>query len=113
MRFLLLLSVAVAGISGSGIPRFTHASVAERHHVFPRQQNTTDWPYGPYRTEGRDIVDSRGDVVTLAGINWPLNGETMIPEGLEHASVESILDRIVGLGFNIIRMQAPSSLTSH
>lgn len=70
MRFLLLLSVAVAGISGSDIPRFTHASVEQRHDVFPRQQNTTEWPYGPYRTEGRDIVDSRGDVVTLAGVNW-------------------------------------------
>jgi hypothetical protein len=31
----------------------------------------------------------------------------MIPEGLEHASVQSILDRVVSVGFNIIRMCVP------
>lgn len=31
-------------------------------------------------------------------------GETMVPEGLEHKSVEDILDDIVSVGFNFIRM---------
>jgi hypothetical protein len=29
---------------------------------------------GPYSTSGRDIVDSKGDKVTWAGVNWPMSG---------------------------------------
>lgn len=32
------------------------------------------WPYGPFKTEGRDIVNSRGEKITWAGVNWPLSG---------------------------------------
>jgi hypothetical protein len=32
------------------------------------------WPQGPFRTKGRHIVDARGDVVTWAGVNWPMSG---------------------------------------
>ncbi|KAF2830513.1 glycoside hydrolase [Ophiobolus disseminans] len=60
--------------------------------------------HGPWSTKGRDIVDSRGEKVTWAGVNWPMSGETMIPEGLEWASAEEILDDIAGVGFNYIRM---------
>ncbi|KAK1995834.1 beta-1,6-galactanase [Colletotrichum falcatum] len=62
------------------------------------------WPYGPFSTRGRDIVDSRGEVVTWAGVNWPMSGETMVPEGLEWASVDQILDQVASVGFNYIRM---------
>lgn len=31
-------------------------------------------------------------------------GETMIPEGLEWASAEEILDTIAGVGYNYVRM---------
>jgi endoglucanase len=37
-------------------------------------------------------------------VNWPMSGETMIPEGLEWASAEEILDDIKSVGFNYIRM---------
>ena len=33
------------------------------------------WPYGPFKTQGRDIVNSRGEKITWAGINWPLSGK--------------------------------------
>ncbi|KAI1381133.1 glycoside hydrolase family 5 protein [Hypoxylon crocopeplum] len=70
-----------------------------------RQGNSTgEWPYGPLRTKGRDIVNSRNEVITWAGVNWPMSGETMIPEGLEWKSAEAILDDVVGVGFNFIRM---------
>lgn len=70
-----------------------------------RQENSTsEWPYSPLRTHGRDIVNSRDEVVTWAGVNWPMSGETMIPEGLEWKSAEDILDDVVGVGFNFIRM---------
>lgn len=70
----------------------------------PRTGNSSVWPYGPLSTKGRDIVNSRGEVITWAGVNWPLNLETMVPEGLEWASVEDILDNVAGVGFNFIRM---------
>lgn len=39
----------------------------------------------------------------------------MIPEGLEHTSADSILDRIASAGFNFIRMlfSPPSSPPTH
>lgn len=45
----------------------------------PRRADNTSsssgWPYGPFKTDGRDIVDSRGNAVTWTGINWPGSGE--------------------------------------
>ncbi|KAF2182071.1 glycoside hydrolase family 5 protein [Zopfia rhizophila CBS 207.26] len=74
-----------------------------RHNVRKRVENGTSFN-GPYSAHGRDIVDSQGQKVTWAGVNWPMSGETMIPEGLEWASAEEILDDIAGIGFNYIRM---------
>lgn len=34
----------------------------------------TGWPFAPFETEGRDIVNSKGDKVTWAGVNWPMSG---------------------------------------
>ncbi|KAH7319868.1 Exo-beta-1,3-glucanase, partial [Stachybotrys elegans] len=62
------------------------------------------WPYGPFHTEGRDIVNARGEKITFVGINWPMSGETMIPEGLEKRSAKEIVDDIAALGMNFIRM---------
>lgn len=39
---------------------------------------------GPLVTNGRWIENSRGENVTLVGVNWPGAGETMIPEGLQY-----------------------------
>ncbi|KAI1084070.1 glycoside hydrolase family 5 protein [Whalleya microplaca] len=76
-----------------------------QQRVQRREDNSTgEWPYGPFTTKGRDIVNSRGEAVTWAGVNWPMSGETMIPEGLEWKSAEEILDDVVGVGFNFIRM---------
>ncbi|KAK4496726.1 hypothetical protein PRZ48_012709 [Zasmidium cellare] len=73
---------------------------------YPRQSNngSSEWPYGPFSTRGRDIVNTRGEAVTWAGVNWPGSGETMVPEGLEWASVEDILDQVKSVGFNFIRL---------
>ncbi|OQO10597.1 hypothetical protein B0A48_03895 [Cryoendolithus antarcticus] len=62
------------------------------------------WPYAPFSTKGRNIVNAKEEVVTWAGVNWPGSGETMIPEGLEWSSVEAILDQIKSVGFNFIRL---------
>lgn len=33
-----------------------------------------------------------------------MSGETMVPEGLEWASVDDILDDVASVGFNFLRM---------
>lgn len=38
------------------------------------QAREKGWPYAPLRTEGRDIVNRRGEKVTWAGLNWPMSG---------------------------------------
>ncbi|KAI6893504.1 Exo-beta-1,3-glucanase [Hortaea werneckii] len=99
--FATLLGIATA-ISASSV------SFGEEHQWRPefskRQSNETSWPYGPLSTRGRDIVNTKGDVVTWAGVNWPGSGETMVPEGLEWSSVDEILDMIQSVGFNFIRL---------
>lgn len=68
------------------------------------RDNETEWPHGPFSTDGRDIVNSQGEAVTWMGVNWPSSGETMVPEGLEWQSLDDILSRVADAGFNFIRM---------
>lgn len=37
-------------------------------------RDSSSWPHGPFRTEGRDIVNARGDKIKWAGVNWPMSG---------------------------------------
>ncbi|KAJ8114793.1 hypothetical protein OPT61_g3404 [Boeremia exigua] len=101
LKLLLITAFAGAIASASYLP----PTAQEPHfsHHLKRQSNGTAF-HGPYSTKGRDIVDSRGEKITWAGVNWPMSGETMIPEGLEWASVEDILDDIASVGWNYIRM---------
>jgi len=94
--------------SSSDVSQPFHAMVKTRR----QQQNATSWPYGPLRTRGRDIVNTRGDVITFAGVNWPLNEETMIPEGIEHAAADDILAHVASVGFNFIRMWVRNAVPS-
>jgi len=100
----LLLATATGQhikLPGSAVePRWATAG----RHVSQRADNSSSWPYGPFSTKGRDIVNARGDVITWAGVNWPMSGETMVPEGLEWASVDEILEDVVSVGFNFLRM---------
>ena len=103
----LLVAAAVAlgtGASAALLPEREDVS----SFVYSRQEavNGTDaaWPYGPFSTKGRDIVNAKGEAVTWAGVNWPGSGETMVPEGLEWASIEDILSRVQSVGFNFIRL---------
>ncbi|KAI1372166.1 glycoside hydrolase family 5 protein [Hypoxylon crocopeplum] len=62
------------------------------------------WPNGPFVTSGRWIQDAGGSTVTYVGVNWPGSLETMLPEGLQYQSIESIVSRIKTLGMNAIRL---------
>lgn len=78
-----------------------HANGHGHGHGYAR--SSSSWPYGPFKTSGRQIQTSRGDNVTFVGTNWPMSGETMIPEGLQYASLRSIVERMSSLGFNFVR----------
>ncbi|KAF6795018.1 beta-galactanase [Colletotrichum sojae] len=102
-------ALAWAALASSACAQYmrTPSSLSPRYRHVERQatnHSSDAWPYGPFSTRGRDIVNSRGEVVTWAGVNWPMSGETMIPEGLEWASVDKILDDVESVGFNYIRM---------
>ncbi|KAE8154586.1 glycoside hydrolase superfamily [Aspergillus avenaceus] len=59
---------------------------------------------GPLSTEGRWIVDSNGENVTFAGVNWPGAADAMLPEGLQYQSIEYIVSKIKSLGMNVVRL---------
>jgi len=104
------LLVAIAGVS-TLCAEVSGALLPERDgvssFVYGRQEATntsTSWPYGPFSTQGRDIINTKGEAQTFAGVNWPGSGETMVPEGLEWASIEDILSQAESVGFNFIRL---------
>ena len=62
-------------------------------------------------TDGSQIVDSKGNPVILTGISWfGLETESFAPHGLWARNWESILDQIVTLGFNTIRLPYSNQL---
>lgn len=62
------------------------------------------WPHGPFKTDGLRIIDSSGKPFVYAGINWPGEGEVMIPEGLQYSSIADVVAKIKSLGMNSVRM---------
>ncbi|KAK2596321.1 hypothetical protein N8I77_013217 [Diaporthe amygdali] len=62
------------------------------------------WPNGPFTASGRDILDASGNVVTLAGANWPGAADVMIPEGLQYQSVAYIVSKLKEINMNAVRL---------
>jgi hypothetical protein len=62
------------------------------------------WPSTPFSTSGRWILNSAGENVTYAGVNWPGAADTMIPEGLQYSSIDDIVAKIKSVGLNVIRL---------
>ncbi|KAH8806660.1 Exo-beta-1,3-glucanase [Flagelloscypha sp. PMI_526] len=71
--------------------------------VGAQSDSKSRWPHSPWKTEGRLVKNSRGEDVTILGVNWPGSGETMIPEGLQYSSASSIISRLASEGFNFVR----------
>ncbi|EUC30258.1 glycoside hydrolase family 5 protein [Bipolaris victoriae FI3] len=102
---LLLTSVLAGTIVSAGyLPEVPSAATFQYNARRQATNGSSPSFNGPYSTRGRDIVDRNGQTVSWAGVNWPMSGETMIPEGLEWASADEILSDIAGVGFNYIRM---------
>jgi endoglucanase len=58
----------------------------------------------PLSTKGRDIVDANGNVFVFMSTNWPGHQELMIPEGLQHSSIEDIVAWFPKFGLNSVRL---------
>lgn len=74
------LAIAFAALVSSTCAQYMKTPASPRyvsHKAVPRQagnQTSNSWPYAPFSTRGRDIVNARGEVVTWAGVNWPMSG---------------------------------------
>lgn len=108
----LLATASAQGLGAPLAPSGPKRATDDRH-LEQRTGNSSVWPYGPFTTKGRDLVNTRGEAITWAGINWPLSLETMIPEGLEWVSAEQIVDNVASVGFNFMRMSVLSLRVSH
>lgn len=80
------------------------ASCVANYRPGGANETPAGWPYAPFRSHSRWILDSRGEIVTYAGANWPGSLRPMVPEGLQYASVDSIAEQIASLGMNVIRL---------
>ncbi|KXS99215.1 hypothetical protein AC578_6898 [Pseudocercospora eumusae] len=89
---LLVLATALLGLVNASSRK---AELQTRHDV---------WPFAPFKTSGRDIIDTRGHKVVYAGINWPGAADVMIPEGLQYQSISTIVSKIKQVGLNVIRL---------
>lgn len=62
-------------------------------------------PALPLHVEGRWIVDSNGNRVKLAGVNWyGAEEKDFVPAGLELAPLKQIVRKIRCMGFNVVRL---------
>lgn len=62
-------------------------------------------PSGYWHTAANRIVDANGRPVRIAAVNWfGMENKFFVPAGLDTQTVDSIVSRIVQLGFNAIRL---------
>ncbi|CAI4215567.1 unnamed protein product [Parascedosporium putredinis] len=101
MKFMksLLATASLLLASASALP-----NVDRRQEEGPAAPAAGSWPDGPFKVEGRWVLNASGKNVTYAGINWSAHGEAMVPEGLQHQSIEHIVSMIKGAGVNAIRL---------
>ncbi|CAF1097852.1 unnamed protein product [Didymodactylos carnosus] len=65
----------------------------------------------PFSTVGRHIIDSTGQTLKFSCVNWPGSMETLMPEGLQHNSVNNIVLLIKAMGFNCVRLTFSIDMT--
>ena len=58
----------------------------------------------PFSTSGNSIIDANGTVVRMRCVNWPGSMETLIPEGLQHNSIDNIVLLIKQMNMTCVRL---------
>ena len=105
---LVLLTTACASAlpaatGGASSPPNASPSVGKRADMFP------DLNY--LHTEGARIVDSKGNEVKITGISWfGMETDTLAPHGLWARGYKEMLDDLVKLGYNTIRLPFSNEL---
>lgn len=62
-------------------------------------------PAGAFSTSGSQIIDQNGNPVRIACVGWSgSNARNGVPEGLYAANYQALLNQIVAIGFNCIRL---------
>ncbi|KAH8725048.1 glycoside hydrolase superfamily [Phaeosphaeriaceae sp. PMI808] len=89
----MLFSNFVSGLLVSSVALAIPSSISKRAT-----------PKLPFSTKGRDIIDTDGAVFRYASTNWPGHQEIMIPEGLQHSSIQDIVAWFPKLGLNSVRL---------
>jgi len=101
-------SDAEAGTKGATAPRLSigNAAVAEGDPVVTGRPIT-----GPLSTRGNQIVDATGAVAKIAGVNWfGAESTRYAPDGLHVRGYKEMMDQMVRLGFNSIRLPYSDSI---
>jgi endoglucanase len=97
---VLRRSLSRAGATG-GRTAFVLAALA----LFCGGRAVTAQPAFPLHTSGRFIVDSNGTRVRLNGVNWyGAESTDYVVAGLQTATLQSIVQEIKSLGFNVVRL---------
>lgn len=91
----MLINIFTSALLVGGTVFATPTPQADRHHPVRLL---------PLSTKGKDIIDTNGDVFHFVSTNWPGHQEAMIPEGLQHASIESIVSWFPKFGLNSVRL---------
>ncbi|MEI6548626.1 MAG: cellulase family glycosylhydrolase, partial [Burkholderiales bacterium] len=66
---------------------------------------------GFLRTAGNQIIDSQGKTVAISGVNWfGMESTNLAPHGLWSRGYKDMINQMVGLGFNTIRLPYSSEL---
>lgn len=93
--------VAVAAVGGTATALTLDSSPVS----IGESRSAEQGPQGPLHTDKGDIVDSDGNKVTLAGVNWfGAETGTFAPHGLWARGLDSMLDQMVDTGFNTLRL---------
>ena len=72
---LLLTSVLAGTIVSAGYLPEVPSAATFQYNARRQATNSSSPSFnGPYSTRGRDIVDSNGQTVSWAGVNWPMSG---------------------------------------
>jgi beta-galactosidase len=79
-----------------------YPGLASHHLVLTAGQASAP---GYWHTEGNRIVDAAGRPIRIAAVNWfGMENKFFVPAGLDDRTLDSIVGRAAGLGFNAIRL---------
>src|SRR5262245_53552765 len=107
---LCLLALAIALLATSSV-----APLAADVVPLAAEQETQPAPLPagvtPFHARGGSIVDASGNEVRITGVNWfGLETQTFAPHGLWARSLTDMLDQVVALGFNPLRLPFSNQL---